>query len=51
MIKQKSIINEKNVHKTDINLTISLNNQSQMELKASCDLLEKTVEYVSEEKI
>ena len=48
--KTKSIINEKNVHKTDINLTISLNNQSQMELKASCDLLEKTVEYVSEEK-
>lgn len=48
--KTKAIINEENVHKTDINLEISLNNESQMEIKASCDLLENPVEYVSSEK-
>ena len=48
--KTKAIINEENVHKTNINLVISLNNESQMEVKACCELLEKPVHYTSREK-
>ena len=48
--RSKSIINEKNIHKTDINLDISINDELQMQVKAGCDLLEKVVEYTSKEK-
>ncbi len=48
--KCKSIINEENIHKTDINIVISINDNSQMEVEASCDILEKSVKYVSEKK-
>lgn len=48
--KTKAIINKENVHKTDIDLSITLNNKSQMEIKATCELLENPVEYISTEK-
>lgn len=48
--KTKSIINEENIHKTGIDLKISINDESQMVVNACCDLLEENVEYVSKEK-
>lgn len=48
--KTKAIINEENIHKTDINLTISINDDMQIQVKASCDLIEKIVYYTSTEK-
>ncbi len=48
--KTKMIINEKNIHKIDINLAITINNQQEMQVKASSDLLEKSVMYTSKEK-
>ncbi len=48
--KTKTIINEENIHKTDIDLTITLNNESQMAIKARCEMLEKDVEYTGSEK-
>ncbi|WP_323735384.1 U32 family peptidase [Methanosphaera sp. ISO3-F5] len=49
--KTKSIINERNIHKTSVDLEISMNNESQMEVNARCDMLEKNVKYTSKEKI
>ena len=48
--KTKSIINEENIHKNDICLTINVNNESQMEVKACCELLEKPLYFTSKEK-
>lgn len=48
--KTKTIINEKNIHKTNINLEISINNEAQMVVNAWCDLLLENVEYISKEK-
>ncbi|RAP53190.1 MAG: hypothetical protein BZ138_01650 [Methanosphaera sp. rholeuAM270] len=48
--KTKTIINEKNIHKTNVVIEINVNNDAQMEVNASCDLIEKSIRYVSREK-
>ena len=48
--KTKSIINEKLIHKTEVNLEITINNDSQMEVKATSDMVDKSISYTSEEK-
>lgn len=48
--RTKEIINNKNIHKTNIKLEISVNDESQMQVKAYTDNDEKIVTYVSDEK-
>lgn len=48
--KTKSIINKENIHKTYVDLIININNNSEMEVEAKCDLIKKSIHYVSQEK-
>lgn len=48
--RTKSIINKENIHKTIINLSIRINNESQLVIKASSDMLENMISYKSKEK-
>lgn len=48
--RSKSILNEKNIHKTNIYLDILVNNNMEMEVNARCDLLKESVFFISKEK-